>query len=502
MRHFAIERDAAVLSRARAGSDMRDCATNAPRPFRMRTLTRSTRALQLRKTVSNGELSLQTNSGRPRFAVREAKAPGAVAYIGDLEHIHAHVAVGARQLVPEVHPAELNTVYDLASVTKVLATTTAIMLLRESGSIDLEAAVSKYLPVPAFGKFTVRHCLTHTAGLNPGKPFYTECNTIDAMLERYAAMPLNWPPGTRWLYSDVGFMILGRIVENVSGKTLDAFCQERIFTPLDMKDTRFNPPADWAVRCAATEQCPWRGTMMIGQVHDENTYAVGGVAGHAGLFSTAPDIAIYLRALLAGKTLKSDSVDMIMKLGTVAAWPWQGLGWQLDAWPSKNFGFLPTRDSAGHAGWTGTSVWMDRRAGRFVILLSNTCHPSRAMRDNETLRRSFHTSVGKTYYPNSTNTHSGLDRLVREDFRDLRGKRIALLTHHAAIDQLGRPILDVFALAPDAKIVRLFSPEHGIAGQAEAGAAVGTQQAPIPVVSLYGKRTAPTADDCAASTPS
>lgn len=428
-------------------------------------------------------------------AVAEAKAPGAVAYIGDLEHTHAHVAVGARQLVPDRLPAEPDTIYDLASITKVVATTTAIMLLHESGAVDLEAPVSKYLSVPAFGQFAVKHCITHTAGLNPGRPFYKDCNTIDAMLERYAAMPLNWPPGTRWLYSDVGFMILGRVVEQVSGEKLDAFCQKRIFDPLDLRDTRFNPPAKWMTRCAATEQCPWRGRMMIGQVHDENAYAVGGVAGHAGLFGTASDIATYVRALLTDKILKRETVNRMIDLKLTPAWPWQGVGWQLDAWTTKNFGFLPSRDSAGHAGWTGTSVWVDRKTGGFAILLSNTCHPSRATRDNETMRRTFHTAIGKIYYPKSTNTHSGLDRLVREDFAALRGKRVALLTHHAAIDQLGRPILDVFAIAPDVKLVRLFSPEHGIGGQAEAGSAVGAQQAPLPVVSLYGKRTAPTPDE-------
>ena len=428
-------------------------------------------------------------------AVAEAKAPGAVAYIGDLEHTHAHVAVGARQLVPEQRPAELDTVYDLASLTKVVATTTAVMLLAEDGAIDLDAPVSAYLAIPQFSAIAVRHCLTHTAGLDPGKPLYKECTTIDAMLERYAAMPLRWPPGTRWLYSDVSFMVLGRIVELVSGRSLDAFCMERIFTPLEMNNTRYIPPADWAARCAATERCPWRGKTMIGQVHDENAYAVGGVAGHAGLFSTAPDLARFVRALLGGKVLKGETVDRMMQLGLVPAWPWQGLGWQLDAWPTKNFGFLPTRNSAGHAGWTGTSLWMDRTTRTFAILLSNTCHPARDTRDNETLRRSFHTAIGAIYYPNSTNTHTGLDRLVREDFRGLRGKRIALLAHHAAVDQFGRHIIDVLALAPDVTLARLYSPEHGLTGQAEAGATVGAQTAQVPVVSLYGKRTAPTADE-------
>lgn len=428
-------------------------------------------------------------------AVRKAGAPGAVAYIGDLEHTHAHVAVGARQLQPETLPAQPDTIYDLASLTKVIATTTAVLLLHERGLLDLEAPVSSLLPFPAFGAFNVRHCLTHSAGLNPGKPFYKELSSIDAMLERYAAIPLSWPPGTRWLYSDVGFMILGRIIEKVSGEQLDEFCAKNIFAPLELRDTVFRPPASLANRCAATEKCPWRGKVMLGEVHDENAYAVGGVAGHAGLFSTAGDIAAYVRALLSEKVLKKSSLDTMCRLGVVATWPWQGLGWQLDAWPTKNFGFLPTRDSLGHAGWTGTSLWIDRRTTRFAVLLSNTCHPSRASRDNESLRRVFHAGIGKIYYPSSANVHTGLDRLVREDFRNLRGKRVALLTHHAAIDQLGRHILDVFALAPEVQLVRLFSPEHGLSGQAEAGAKVGAQRAAVPVTSLYGQRKAPTENE-------
>ncbi|MDZ4858753.1 MAG: DUF1343 domain-containing protein [Candidatus Hydrogenedentes bacterium] len=428
-------------------------------------------------------------------AVLQARAPGAVAYVGDLEHTHAHVAVGARQTVPSELPAELDTIYDLASVTKVMATATSILLLHEAGKLDIDAPVSSILPIPAFSAISALHCLTHTAGLNPGRPFYKELNTIDAMLERYAAISLTWPPGTRWLYSDVGYMILGRIVERVSGMTLDTFCKKRIFDPLELKNTAYNPPANWADRCAATEQCPWRGKMMRGEVHDENAYAVGGVAGHAGLFSTSGDIAAYIRALLTGRILKLETVALMSELGATRAWPWQGLGWQLDAWTTKNFGFLPTRDSMGHAGWTGTSVWIDQRTSRFAILLSNTCHPSRATRDNESLRKVFYGGIGKRYYPESANTHTGLDRLVREDFRDLRGERIGLLTHHAAIDQLGRHVLDVLALAPDVRLTRLFSPEHGIRGQAEAGAAVGAQRSAVPVVSLYGNRTAPTREE-------
>ena len=315
------------------------------------------------------------------------------------------------------------------------------------------------------------------------------------MLQRYAALPLKWKPGTRWLYSDVGCMILGRIVELIAADSLDRFCANRIFGPLEMKDTRFKPDAAYAARCAATEQCAWRKKLVMGEVHDENAYAVGGVAGHAGLFSTAPDLAIFCRALLSGKLLKPETLDTMMKVPQIPAWPWQGLGWLVDPWTSKNSGFLPSRTAFGHSGWTGTSLWMDRASGLFAMQLGNTCHPSRSTRNNEDFRRIFYTGVAKAFYPRTTNTHSGLDRLMREDYRDVLGKRIALLTHHAAVDQLGRGILDVLAFAPEVTVSVVFSPEHGLHGQAEAGETVASEKERYPVVSLYGKRKAPTRDE-------
>ncbi|MCC6487374.1 MAG: DUF1343 domain-containing protein [Candidatus Hydrogenedentes bacterium] len=429
--------------------------------------------------------------------LRVSKSPGCVAYIGDLQKTYLHEASGFRQIAPASLPVQKDTPYDLASLTKVVATATALMLLHEAGQLELDRSVFHYLPIPAFEPITVRHCLTHSAGLVSGLPYYKESSTIDEMLQRYAALPLKWKPGTRWLYSDVGFMILGRIVEIAAADALDRFCANRIFTPLGMKDTRFKPDAAYAARCAATEKCPWRKKLVVGEVHDENAYAVGGVAGHAGLFSTADDLATFCRAYLSGKVLKPETLDTMMKVPQIPAWPWQGLGWQVDPWSTKNSGFLPSRTAFGHSGWTGTSLWMDRASGLFAMQLGNTCHPSRATRNNEDFRRIFYTGVAKAFYPRSTNTHSGLDRVLREDFQDLRGKKIALLTHHAAVDQLGRGILDVLALAPEVTISIVYSPEHGLRGQAEAGESVASEKAKYPIVSLYGDRKAPSKEELA-----
>lgn len=424
-------------------------------------------------------------------AVGQSKSCGGVAYVGDLRRTYFHAATGLRQTVPERLRAGADTPYDLASLTKAIGTTTAVLLLREDGALELDQPVSELVPIPAFRQFTVRHLLTHTAGLVAGLPYYKTATSLDEMLQRYAQRKLDWPPGTRRRYSDVGFMILGRAVELVARDSLDAFCARRIFRPLGMKRTAFNPPQTWARTCAATAQCAWRGRVMIGAVHDENAYAVGGVAGHAGLFSTAGDLARFCRALLQGELLPERVLAEMTAAGQVPSYPWQGLGWRLDPWVTGEEGFLPARTAFGHTGWTGTSLWLDRETGLFAVLLGNTCHPSRAQRDNETFRRTVHMAVAREFYPRATNTHTGLDRLVWEGFRPLLGKRIALLTNQAAVDSLGRPVLDVLALEPRLEVVLLYGPEHGIRGQAEAGATVQSESGEAPLISLYGGRKRP-----------
>lgn len=424
-------------------------------------------------------------------SVDAAKCPGAVAFVGLRNETVFHEAYGYRQTVPEKKDAERDTIYDLASLTKVIATTTAVLLLREDGLIDIDRPVSEYLPIPVFSHITIRHLLTHTSGLTAGRPYYNETSSLTEMIQRYAERGSDWAPWTRRRYSDAGFMILGRVVELVAQDRLDSFCVRRIFRPIGMTSTGFRPPAEWIERCAATELCPWRKKVLVGEVHDENAYAVGGVAGHAGLFSTAQDIARFCRALLAGELLKPSTIDEMTRLGGVPFYPWQGLGWQLDPWSTGVDGFLPSRAAFGHSGWTGVCLWIDRATGLFAILLGNTCHPSRARRNNEEFRRTFFNAVAELFYPHTTSTHTGLDRLMRADFEPLRGKRIALLTHRAAVDQLGRSILDVLPFASDVSVRILYSPEHGIRGQAEAGAAVPSERGPTPVISLMGKRTAP-----------
>jgi uncharacterized protein YbbC (DUF1343 family)/CubicO group peptidase (beta-lactamase class C family) len=430
-------------------------------------------------------------------AVRDSKGPGAVGLVGTDGEIVFLAAAGNAQSQPSRRTAATDTIYDLASLTKVVATTTAILKLNETKTLDLDQPAGEWIPIPAFMQFTIRQLLNHTAGLTAGEPLYRKHKSLDAMIQHYATLPLSNPPGARYRYSDVGFMLLGKIVELAGRDSLDAFCAREIFRPLEMTDTFFNPPESLKSRIAATEKCRWRGRVIHGEVHDENAYAVGGVSGHAGLFSTASDLGRFCRALLSGKLFSDETFAAMTQRGQVPYWPWQGLGWVLDPWLSSSQGYLPARTAIGHTGWTGTCMWMDRTSGVYSVLLGNTCHPSRRNRNNEEFRRTFYTAVAKDVLPSQTNTHVGLDRLVHERFEGLRGKRIALLTNHAAQDSLGRHILDVFALTKDVKLTMLYSPEHGLRGQAEAGAAVSSEGGRIPIVSLYGDRKEPTADELA-----
>jgi CubicO group peptidase (beta-lactamase class C family) len=284
-------------------------------------------------------------------------------------------------------------------------------MLRDEGWFDLDQHVVEILPVPAFRHITLRNCLTHTAGFYPGISYFREVNTINEVLQRVSLGEFMYASGARRVYSDLSFITLGKIVELVSGDSLDSFCHRRIFAPLGMTHTCFRPPAEWAANCAATENCEWRGRVMCGSVHDETSWAMGGVAGHAGLFSCAQDLATFCRALYERRLLPEKTIAEILTLGHVPFYPWQSLGWKVDPWSCGSEGFLPSRTAIGHTGWTGTSIWLDLKTGVYSILLGNTCHPSRESRNNPAFRRTFYTPLAKTFFQTSTNTHTGVDRL-------------------------------------------------------------------------------------------
>ena len=426
-------------------------------------------------------------------AVAVAKAPGAVALVGRGDDVLFRGAAGLRQRVPEEHPATLDTHYDLASLTKMICTMTCLMRLHGEGKLDLDHHLGDYLPLDWGDKVTFRHVITHTAGLPPLLPGMRDIvHSLPEAVVQIAKVELKSVPGTRRVYSDLGFICLAQIVQLLERDTFEEVCEKKIFKPLGMKQTGFRPPDKWKKNCAATEDCPWRKRVLVGEVHDENAFAVGGVSGHAGLFSTVDDLGIFCAALLKGKVLPNDVLDEMATLYHVPFYPWQGLGWKVDPWASGAEGHLASRRAIGHTGWTGTSIWIDRDSGLYAVLLSNTCHPSRDHRDNPTLRKVFHAAVNAEYLPRRANIHVGLDRVIWDNYDAVAGKRIALLTHLAAVDELGRDPIGVLSLRPECAPRRVFTPEHGLSGSAEAGALVKGERAAVEVVSLYGEQKAPT----------
>ncbi|HNZ49356.1 MAG TPA: DUF1343 domain-containing protein [Candidatus Hydrogenedentes bacterium] len=429
-------------------------------------------------------------------AVADAQAPGAVACVGENGRTIFKGATGFRALVPEKERADTETIYDLASLTKVIATTTSVLLLREQAQLDLDDALYRYLPLANLDKVSIRQVLTHTAGLVSWKAFYTELSGPLAYTDAIARLAASRDQrGTR-VYSDLGFILLTRVIEEITHESFDVFCREQIFQPLKMVNTFFKPAPSFKERCAPTEKCSWRKRLIRGEVHDQNAFAMGGVSGHAGLFSTAADLELFCQALLSGKILSEATLTDITREGQVPGYPWQGLGWWIDPWTSGANGYLPSRTAFGHTGWTGTSMWMDRSTGVYAVLLSNTCHPDVSHRNNGALRRTFYSKVASLFYKNSANAHTGLDALVRNDFEEIKGKRLGVLTNSAAQDQTGRSAALVLGQSGAATVMRFFSPEHGFQGEAEAGEAVGSKKdGTVPVISLYGGKSAPDRKD-------
>lgn len=317
-------------------------------------------------------------------ALARGELPGAVVIVIHRGKIVFRKAYGFRSLQPEKAPMTLGTVFDLASLTKPIATATSILLLCEQGKI----AVHDRVPLPSFrrrGKdeITIEQLLLHTAGFIPDNPLADYLDGKAAALERLGTLLPKDPPGARFVYSDVGFMYLGQVVEHVSGKPLDHFAQESIFKPLGMNETAFNPKGDLKNRAAPTEK---RGAeWQTGVVHDPRSYHLGGVAGHAGLFSTADDLAVYAQMLLGGgqyqgqRLLKAATVREMTTPRKVPTGKTNGLrayGWDVQTAYSQIRGELfPAGTSFGHTGFTGTGMWLDPDSQTAVIFLSNRVHP-------------------------------------------------------------------------------------------------------------------------------
>lgn len=320
-----------------------------------------------------------------RAEIESGKAPGAVLIIGHGGQIVVRQAFGSAGLRPQIRPMNADEVFDLASLTKPVATSTATMILLEEGRLQLDAPVARYLP--AFGRFdkvgiTVRHLLTHTAGFAPGGAYAGKIRATSEIVREIATLPLRSTPGTKFLYSDFSFITLGAVIEAASGQKLDAFCQARIFGPLGMRDTAFRRneidlAPERLERIAATtggDDLP----ATRGKVHDPTSRALGGVAGHAGLFSTADDLARFCRMVLnhgeldGARILKPETVKLWTAPQSPAVPGERTLGWDMNS--AYGIRRELSLQSFGHTGFTGTSLWIDPTSQTFIVLLTNSVH--------------------------------------------------------------------------------------------------------------------------------
>jgi uncharacterized protein YbbC (DUF1343 family)/CubicO group peptidase (beta-lactamase class C family) len=457
-------------------------------------------------------------------AVSEGTIPGAVLLVGHNGKVIHLKAFGMRSLEPVREPMTVDTVFDLASLTKCIATTTSVMKLVEDGRIRLSDPVAAYLPEFAQnGKkdITVRDLLTHYSGLPPDldlqAPWKGRATAFEMVM---GEKPAN-PPGSRFVYSDINFETLGFLVEKLTGVSLADYASRNIFAPLEMKDTRFLPPKEWISRIAPTEYDE-QGQMLRGVVHDPTARRMGGVAGHAGLFSTADDLAKFAEDILSGFTVLSRPA--VEKMSTpqqpVNAASLRGLGWDIDSPFSANRGELLPVGSFGHTGFTGTSLWIDPVTDTYIILLTNAVHP-RGGKSLVSLRCRVATAVVQalsltaseednfrlariTGYNESLMAarritfrngavKAGIDVLEAHGFRELHADvkhpaRVGLVSNQTGIDGRGERTADVLARAPGVRLTAIFSPEHGIAGKLDTTEISNSddEATGVPIYSLYG----------------
>jgi uncharacterized protein YbbC (DUF1343 family)/CubicO group peptidase (beta-lactamase class C family) len=456
-------------------------------------------------------------------AIAEKRCPGGVLWV---EHsgVNYHKAYGNRALIPSVEAMTEDTLFDAASLTKVVACTPAMMLLIERAQVNLADRVQTFIPEFQGGgkeNITVRQLMTHTSGLRGDIETSTDWHGQQTAIQKACQEKLLSSPGTTFRYSDINFFLLGEIVQRVAKEPLEEFVSRSIYAPLQMNDTGYLPPQSKLDRIAPTEVVkgkPWRGI-----VHDPTARHMGGVAGHAGLFTTAADLARYARMLLnegeldGVRVFKPETVRLMTSIQTSEDLPARrGLGWDIDSGYSGPRGRIFPLGSYGHTGWTGTSLWIDPFSRSFVIFLSNRNHPDESGNVGP-LRAKLGTLAGQAitdfnfaYIPGAlaartepssptrdtsslpSPTLNGIDVLKKQGYAPLKGLRLGLVTNHTGHDRQRNPTIDLLKSAPGIELKALFSPEHGIRGLKDEAVEDGVdEQTRLPVYSLYGSNTKP-----------
>ncbi|HET6250989.1 MAG TPA: exo-beta-N-acetylmuramidase NamZ domain-containing protein [Tepidisphaeraceae bacterium] len=474
-------------------------------------------------------------------AVAAGKCPGAVLLVGRGDEILYEKSYGHRALKPVVTPMTTDTVFDLASLTKPVATAVSIMKLFDQGRIKMDDPVAKYLPGFAANgkeKITIADLLLHVGGLMPDDDLADFSDGPAAAMSKILAAAPIYQPRSRFAYSDMGYIVLGEVVHKIDGRTIDKFVADEIYRPLRMLDTCYHPDDLLKSRCAPTEQREKK--WIIGEVHDPRAFALGGVAGHAGVFSTAEDLSRFCRMILAGGKL--DGVR-VLKESTIAMMttphPVPGrngghrtYGFDVDtAYAGIRGDRLERGVTFGHTGFTGTAFWLDPVNHCYFILLTNAVHPD-GKGKILALRHEVATVVGEallgpslssplsgtgfqpvhnapaTFPSTQPDTHAtstsknttgwkpvllGIDILHRDNFQQLAGRRVGLITNQTGRDRDGNRTIDLLAHAKNVTLVRLFSPEHGIDGVLDEKIDNSTDvKTGLKIFSLYGKTQKPT----------
>ena len=442
-------------------------------------------------------------------AIAAGKAPGAVVRIENSGAVYQK-SYGAKAVEPVSLPMSDDTIFDGASLTKVIATTPAIMLLVERGKLRLDDKVSRWIPgFEAHGKgaVTVRHLLTHTSGLRPGISAKPAWSGVAKAIDLAKAERLTAQPDTKFRYSDINFILLGEIVRLASGQRLDVFAAAEIYRPLGMHDTGFLQPLAKRARVAPTERVD--GTILHGIVHDPTSRRMGGVAGHAGLFTTAADLSRFAHMMLNGGQLngrrifKKETVQSMTSVHTPKGMKAErGLGWDINSPYSSPRGNHFKVGGYGHTGWTGGSLWVDPVTRTIVILMTSRTHPD-GKGNVIALRREIATLVaeslrGFSFGSDESGVLNGADVLRRRKNILPKGTNIGLITNHTGHDGQRRSTLDFLSGSKEVELKALFSPEHGLYGKLDqkVGDAIDTKTG-LKIYSLYGKNRKPTPEQLA-----
>ena len=431
-------------------------------------------------------------------SLAQGKLPGCVVAIGRGSGIIYEKAYGFRALLPAREPMTPDTVFDLASLTKPVATAASLMVLVDLGKVELDAPAARYVPeLAAHGKatITIRQLLTHVSGLPSETPVGDYEHGRTEAWKHVLQLKAKAEPGDRFIYSDVGYLVLEEVVRRVSGGSLATFAEANLYRPLDLADTGFLPTTERRPRIAPTEQRG--GEWMRGQVHDPRAFRLGGVAGHAGLFGTAADLARFARMVLGrgaldGKRVLSAEVVASMLAPHDVPGGIRALGWDMQSGYSSNRGTSLSRRAVGHGGYTGTSLWIDPEQDLFIIFLSNRVHPDGKGAVNG-LAAAIATLAGEALgraeadAPAGPGLMLGIDVLAVRDFAPLRGLRFALLTNDSARSHQGVRTTDLLAGRRDLELVALLSPEHGLSAARDERINDGVDaKTRLPVHSLYG----------------